>query len=89
MLLGLLSAPLGLVIAYAGLDAIMSAVPPTVIIPYYIDWNVNPRVIVYTTVVSAMTGLLFGLVPALQAGRATACAPRSWSAKWRSRSCSS
>ena len=68
--LGLLSAPLGLLIAYSGVRSIMAAIPPTVIVPYYIRWDLNPRVMLYTTVVSALTGLLFGLAPALQAWRA-------------------
>jgi putative ABC transport system permease protein len=70
-LLALLSAPLGLFIAYAGLESIMNAVPPTVIMPYYIDWSMNTRVVVYTTAVALVTGLLFGLAPALHAGRAS------------------
>ena len=45
VLLSVLSAPLGLFIAYAGLEAMMAAVPPTVLIPYYVDWTVNTRVV--------------------------------------------
>ena len=71
VLLGLLSAPLGLLIACAGITISTRSIPPSVIVPYYFVWTVNPRVIAYTTVVSAMTGLVFGLVPALQAGRAS------------------
>ena len=67
VLLGLLSAPLGLLIAYAGLEAMMAAVPPTVMIPYYVDWAMNTRVMAFTTAVTVLTGLLFGLAPALQA----------------------
>ena len=69
VLLGLLSTPLGLLLAYAGITSIMRAVPPTVIIPYYVNWDINPRVVAYTVIVSAVTGLLFGLAPALQAAR--------------------
>ena len=46
VLLGLLSAPLGLLIAYAGLEAMMAAVPPAVMIPYYVEWSMNTRVVV-------------------------------------------
>ena len=74
VLLGLLSAPLGLFIAYAGTTSIMRAVPPTVMIPYYVNWDINARVMLYTALVSAMTGLLFGLAPALQAVRANLAA---------------
>ena len=64
----------GLFIAYAGTTSIMRAVPPTVMIPYYVNWDINARVMLYTAVVSAMTGLLFGLAPALQAVRANLAA---------------
>ena len=42
VLLGLLSTPLGLLLAYAGITSIMRAVPPTVMIPYYVNWDINP-----------------------------------------------
>jgi putative ABC transport system permease protein len=68
MLLGLASAPLGLAIAYFGVWLLDNAVPPGMV-PYYIHWEISPRVIAYTLGVSALTGLVFGLAPALQAGR--------------------
>ncbi len=71
VLLGASSAPLGMLIAYVGLEAIMAAIPSTVIVPYYIDWGMNTRVVVFTTAVSVLTGVLFGLAPALQAARAS------------------
>jgi putative ABC transport system permease protein len=68
VLLGLASAPLGLAIAYFGVWLLDGAVPPDDL-PYYINWQISPRVILYTVIVSALTGLVFGLAPALQAGR--------------------
>jgi putative ABC transport system permease protein len=68
VLLGLASAPLGLAVAFVGVRLLDGAVPPDDL-PYYINWQISPRVIVYTVVVSALTGLVFGLAPALQAGR--------------------
>jgi len=68
VLLGLASAPLGLAIAYLGVWLLDNAVPPGMV-PYYIHWEISPRVITYTLGVSALTGLVFGLAPALQAGR--------------------
>jgi len=68
VLLGLASAPLGLAIAYFGVWLLDNAVPPGMV-PYYIHWEISPRVIAYTLSVSALTGLVFGLAPALQAGR--------------------
>jgi putative ABC transport system permease protein len=69
VLLGLLAAPLGILIGYAGIRGIDAATPPGAIIPYYIDWSMNGRVLAYTIAISVMTGLIFGLVPALQAAR--------------------
>ena len=68
VLLGLASAPIGLAIAYFGIWLLDGAVSPDNI-PYYIHWEISPRVIAYTVLVSALTGLVFGLAPALQAGR--------------------
>ena len=68
VVLGLASAPLGLAIAYYGVYLLDNAIPPDNV-PYYIHWDVSPRVIAYTIALSAATGLVFGLAPALQAGR--------------------
>ena len=68
VVLGLASAPLGLAIAYLGVWLLDQAVPPGQV-PYYIHWEISARGITYTVVVSALTGLIFGLAPALQAGR--------------------
>src|SRR6185295_6481074 len=46
------------------------SVPPQNQAPYYIDWTMNPRVIVYTAAIALLTGVGFGLVPALNAARA-------------------
>jgi putative ABC transport system permease protein len=68
VLLGLAAAPFGLAIAYVGVWLIDQAVPPGMV-PYYIHWEINPRSIAYTIAISAATGLVFGLAPAMQAGR--------------------
>ena len=68
MVLGLAAAPLGLAIAYVGVWLLDNAVPPDMV-PYYIHWEISARGIAYTVAVSAATGLVFGLAPALQAGR--------------------
>lgn len=68
VILGLASAPLGLAIAYFGVFLLDNAIPAGQV-PYYIHWEVSPRVIAYTVAVSAATGLVFGLAPALQSGR--------------------
>ena len=55
-------------IAYLGIWLLDQAVPPGQV-PYYIHWEMSARGITYTVVVAALTGLVFGLAPALQAGR--------------------
>ena len=67
-LLGLAAAPLGVAIAQVGVMLLDRAVPPDDI-PYYIGWRVDGRVIAYTAAVSALTGVVFGMAPAFQAGR--------------------
>jgi predicted permease len=59
---------MGLAIAYLGTWLLDRAVPPDHV-PYVIHWDVDPRVIAYTILVSALTGIIFGFAPALQAGR--------------------
>ena len=63
------AAPLGVAIAYIGLQWLTASIPPQSQAPYYIDWTMNPRIIVYTGFVSVLTGLVFGLAPALQAAK--------------------
>jgi predicted permease len=69
LLIALAAAPLGVAIAYIGLQWLTTSIPPQNQVPYYVDWSMNPRVIVYTVVVSVLTGLVFGLAPALQAAK--------------------
>ncbi len=68
VVLGLASAPLGLALAYVGVWLLDQAIPPDQV-PYYIHWEVSRRGIAYTFAISALTGVVFGLAPALQAGR--------------------
>jgi len=68
VVIALLSTPLGIAIAYVGLRWLTASVPPGQV-PYYIDWSMNPRVVVYTAAIAIATGVVFGLAPALQATR--------------------
>ena len=67
-IIGLLSAPLGIVLAKATLALLDRGVPPDSI-PYFIHWALDGRSIAYTIAVSLLTGLVFGMVPALHATR--------------------
>jgi putative ABC transport system permease protein len=69
VLIALAAAPLGVVIAYIGLQWLTASIPPQNQAPYYIDWSMNPRVVVYTVGIAVLTGLIFGLAPALQAAK--------------------
>ncbi|HET7221216.1 MAG TPA: ABC transporter permease [Vicinamibacterales bacterium] len=68
MLIGLLSAPLGVLLAWAGLTLINLGIPPDSL-PYFIHWSLDARAVAYTIAISLATGLVFGLAPALQATR--------------------
>jgi putative ABC transport system permease protein len=68
VMLGMLAVPPGVVLAYAGSELIRGAIPPNDI-PYLIDWEINVRVVLYTAGIALLTGVLFGLAPALQAAR--------------------
>jgi putative ABC transport system permease protein len=69
VLIAIAAAPLGVLIAYVGLQWLTASMPPQSKAPYYIDWSMNPRVIVYTSAIALLTGLIFGLAPALQAAK--------------------
>jgi putative ABC transport system permease protein len=68
VILGLLSAPFGVALAWVFLQLLDSGIPPDSI-PYFIHWELDARSIGYTMAVSLLTGLVFGLAPALQATR--------------------
>ena len=69
VLIAIAAAPLGVAIAYVGLQWLTASMPPQSQAPYYIDWSMNPRVVVYTSAIAVLTGLIFGLAPALQAAK--------------------
>ena len=68
MIIGMLSAPLGVVLAWGGLKLLDLGIPPDSI-PYFIHWALDARSLVYTIAISLATGIVFGLVPAVQATR--------------------
>jgi predicted permease len=68
MVIGLVSAPLGIVLAWGGLKLLDLGIPPDSI-PYFIHWALDARSLAYTVGISISTGIVFGLVPALQATR--------------------
>ena len=65
LLLSLLSGAIGLIFASGGLQ-ILTTVGPTKI-PRLNEVTIDGRVLAFTLVVSLLTGIIFGLIPALQA----------------------
>jgi putative ABC transport system permease protein len=68
VIIGLLSAPLGIVLAWATLALLDRGIPPDSV-PYFIHWALDGRSIAYTVGISLATGLVFGMVPAFHATR--------------------
>lgn len=89
ILIGVISAPLGIATAWVGLRMLDSSMPVDSV-PYFIHWALDARSLVYTILISVMTGVIFGLAPALQAasgnlqeslkegGRGSAGGRRAW-----------
>jgi predicted permease len=67
VLLALMSGALALLLALWGIDLMLSLSPFT--IPWFVRVNLDARVFAFTFAVSILTGLLFGLFPALGASR--------------------
>jgi predicted permease len=68
ILLSLGAAALALPLAWYGIRWIHDAVPPTEPLgPYYVDWSLDLRTFAYAIAVALLTGVTFGLGPALNA----------------------
>jgi len=67
VLLGVLGGAVGLLLAVWGLSALVALAPAD--IPRLDQTGIDARVLVFTLGISLVTGLVFGLVPALQASR--------------------
>jgi putative ABC transport system permease protein len=68
ILLALLGGAIGLALAFWLVDAIAALKPP-MDIPLSTSVHIDYRVLVFTGLVSALTGVVFGLIPALQTTR--------------------
>jgi predicted permease len=66
LLLAASGGALGLLLAYWLVDAVMAFKPP-IDIPLSTKLHIDGRVLLFTLIVSALTGVVFGLLPALQA----------------------
>jgi putative ABC transport system permease protein len=68
LVLAIGGAALGVLIAWGGLKLIVVTMPPD-LIPAESVIGLNPKVMAFTLVLAALTPLIFGLAPALQAAR--------------------
>ena len=66
VLLSLCGGVLGLGIGYATMRYLNTLVPPNAL-PREADVSMNPRVLLFALAISVLTGLIFGMAPALQA----------------------
>lgn len=62
LLLGILGGALGIVLAFFGVHAIVSAAPPG--IPRLAEVSIDARVLIFAIVISIVTAVLFGILPA-------------------------
>jgi putative ABC transport system permease protein len=69
VLIGLAAGAVGVPLTYIGVNLIDLGIPTADQIPYYITWTVDRSTLAYTLVASILTGIVFGLAPALQASR--------------------
>jgi putative ABC transport system permease protein len=67
LLLAALGGGCGLLLGSWGLDFLLRFVPPTM--PRLQDISLDNRVLLFTALISVLTGVLFGLIPALQASK--------------------
>lgn len=64
IMIALLGGGLGILMAFWGIDLVIASVP--VEIPFWLSFEIDWRVLVFTFSISVLTGVLFGLTPALR-----------------------
>jgi putative ABC transport system permease protein len=67
ILLALIGGVLGLLLAFGGIKLLIAINPAN--IPRLSEINIDSNVLVFTLLVSVLTGLIFGLIPALQSSK--------------------
>ncbi len=71
LVLAVLGGALGILLARWGVDALIAAIPagPLSFMPYLRNLSLDGRVLAFTSGLTILTGLIFGLAPALQASK--------------------
>jgi predicted permease len=68
VILGVLGGTAGVVVAYGAIDLIQSR-PSSADFPVHMNWSPDARVLLFATCVALLTGILCGLMPALEISR--------------------
>jgi predicted permease len=66
VILALVAGALSVPLARIGMSLVDRGIPAGDPAPYYIEWRMDTRVLLYTIVISVLAGVIFGLFPALQ-----------------------
>lgn len=69
LLLSLIGGAAGVGLAWAVAQAFQAAPPPSGALPLAIDLEINQRVLLFSLALSVVTGMVFGVAPALKASR--------------------
>ena len=67
VLIGAIGGGLGILLAVWGNDLVMSQIPEE--LPNWMDIKVDSGVVIFTAIIAVATGLIFGLVPAIESSR--------------------
>ncbi len=66
VMVALIAGAIAIPLTWAGLKWIDMGMPAEDPIPYYFHWQVDVRTLIYTAGISVLTGIVFGLAPAMQ-----------------------
>jgi putative ABC transport system permease protein len=69
VLLALLGGLAGLLVAFWTIDLLRTTPPPSGVFSFNLDFSIDGRVLGFTLALSLLTGIVFGLAPALQSSR--------------------
>ena len=69
VLLSLIGGVVGLAVAWAAIQSFHAAPPPPGALPVALDFSIDRGVLSFTLVLSLLTGIVFGIAPALKASR--------------------
>ncbi len=64
VMIALMGGGLGILMAFWGVDLVIASVPTE--IPFWLTFGIDWRVLIFTFSISVLTGILFGLTPALR-----------------------